>query len=349
MSPKTLKPIGIIFSMLSFLVIEAKEIRAGYFNPISDDKQEKQVILTLGVIWEGQDLFPHNLKALRQIKEDLPWIPMIQFLNPAYFTKPDTNSSQTLDKIKNTISSKDIIGLHLHPWRGFIQYAGIIFRKQPTFWGNQLSDQSYSQEWGHEVPLSIYTEDEITRMIKRSQYLFSKNGLREPDVFMAGGWMAAPHVLEAVRKCGILYDASAIPIEIMKNRLKHFPLFNWLKNIWGSMDPPYQPFYSQTEKGSLGQIVLNGGIPDYNSSKEIVERFSRILETEHSGRANSFHFHLAIYQETAWSTLRSLMSTVNQLKKYASANNVQFIDFHKLEDLFPRKRKVFKVKLSSKN
>ena len=321
---------------------------AAYFNPINDFKQEKKAVITLGIIWEGQDLLTHNLQALRDIKKQLRNIPIIQFLNPAYFTKRKAKSDQTSDKIKKVVSKDDIIGLHLHPWRSFTKKSGVLFRDTPTFWGNKGTDPDQNKEWGHEVPLSIYTEAEIVRMINHGKKIFSQNGIKQPEVFMAGGWMAAPHVLAAVRESGILYDASAIAIGITKNRLNHFPLYGWLKNIWGSIKPPFQPFSSQTERGELGQVVLNGGIPDYNSSKDIVNRFSEMLKSSNSKQNSWLHFQVAIYQETAWDTKRSLLTTIKRLKQYASKNDVLLNRIEHIRDLFPKENQPINIKLSSK-
>lgn len=319
---------------------------ASNFNPIAGDKHLIKVWLTLGVIWEGQDMLNHNLEALREIRENLSGISIIQFLNPAYLTKPQVNANQIVQKIKYAIRTDDIIGLHVHPWRSLTKSAGVEFRKQPTFWGNQGSQANTIQDWGHEVPLSIYTEEEIIQLIKHSQSLFSQHGLQAPSVFMAGGWMAAPHVLEAVRKSEVLYDASAINMEVIRSRLGNVPLYSWLSNIWGSMKFPYQPFLLQTERGNLRQIVLNGGIPDYNKGDEIIERFLKMINYAQETGINSFHFHLAIYQETAWDTKRSLFNTIKQLKVHAASQNIKLTEVERLQDLFPEHNDAFEIQLS---
>ncbi|NRA46228.1 MAG: hypothetical protein HRU09_14840 [Oligoflexales bacterium] len=331
--------------VLFTLMMEATQSDGAYFNPTSDFKQEKKASLTLGIIWEGQDLVKHNLQALKEIRQHLPNIKVIQFLSPAYLTKPGVNQEQTLQKIKETIGKDDIIGLHLQPWRSFTQDAGVLFRTQPTFWGNQLANDN--DEWGHEVPLSIYTQEEILKMIKHSQKLFSKHGISSPSIFMAGGWMAAPHVLEAVRQSGILFDSSAVAIDITERKLRFYPLFKWLKNIWGSIKPPFQPFLSQTEAGPLGQLVLNGGIPHYISSGEIKDRFTQIVNTTKPFKNDKVHFHLAIHQETAWETQRSLVGAINQLRAYATKQGITIETIKELEDLFPKKNDHFNIQLSS--
>ena len=129
---------------------------------------QSKVMISISAIWEGKDLKKENLKAMTKFRKNFSHIPLIQFLNPAYFTKDDSSYKLIRKKINNVISQDDIIGLHIHPWKSLIENSNVAFRQTPSYWGRHINLLNSMKDFGHDVPLSVYSQDEIYRIIKHS-------------------------------------------------------------------------------------------------------------------------------------------------------------------------------------
>ena len=59
----------------------------------------KKLKIFVSMDWEGRDLDPKNLEALREFRKDYPGVAILQFLNGSYFTKKNID----FDKVKSAM------------------------------------------------------------------------------------------------------------------------------------------------------------------------------------------------------------------------------------------------------
>lgn len=293
------------------------------------------IIISIGLIWEGIEILDHNIQSIVEFRRRHPDINLIQFLNPAYYTKKDGLVKIYNNKIHSTIYPDDIIGLHIHPWKNLVHAAGIEFRKEPTFWGYDLEDQYCKVDCGHEVPLSVYKKEEIRSLISYSLKLFKENHINEPQIFMSGAWMGSPQILDTLMQNNIFYDASAISPTIIKDKIKYFPLADWLNNLWSNLKFPLQPQLYYTSHGLLKQMIHNGGPLDHRQNKEILSTFINLTNSRQASTEKNIFFHLDIYQETAWQHLPRLKNLISKIKSICAKNKLSCRTKFELADIFP--------------
>jgi hypothetical protein len=111
-------------------------------------------VLVVTVDWEGLNLSDDNLAAMRALRERFPEIPLVQFLNAAYFTKPDADADAVQARIASVLRDGDELGLHIHGWKRLFEAAGVSYRPSPTFRGPDESGPACDYDCGHAVPIS---------------------------------------------------------------------------------------------------------------------------------------------------------------------------------------------------
>ncbi len=129
------------------------------------------------VDWEGVDfnsgiLSERDLRRLERFRERFPDIPMIHFLNAAYYTNGELSEEEVTRRLNRVIKPIDEIGLHLHPWENLTDQAGVKFINGPTYFGESESpyegrgSSSYPQgHRGGDVPLWAYSKEDIRKRI----------------------------------------------------------------------------------------------------------------------------------------------------------------------------------------
>lgn len=284
--------------------------------------QAGRLVLAVSVQWEGESLSQQNLDAIRSFTQKYPSINLIHFLNPAYFTKPNINKDDVKAKIKSVIRPGDSIGLQILGWKSLINAAGLKFRNTPTFWGNKLDASLCAHDCGHEVPISIYNKDELSKLFASSMEIFRDHGLGKPTAFMAGGWMASNHVLEAAMQAGIKYDFSGVAPHVVEGKLKKYPIFRWIAELWNNTTTLSQPTPIPTQAGWIQEYYSNGGTIDYVNEKDIVDLFRGYANLLKQNPTNTYLLHIGFYQETAAKNLSRLENAIQQIFAHSDTNKV---------------------------
>lgn len=286
--------------------------------------EQPSVQVMISVDWEGRDLTPQNLRAMRELRQAMPSMRIVQFLNAAYFTKPGANASAVTADIRSVLLPQDELGLHVHAWKSLVQGAGVPFRLTPTFTGG-TSGASFdcSYDCGGDVPLSEYTERQIERIVGFSIETLSSHGFGRARSFRAGGWMATASVREALVVSGIVWDASAVPPPLLANELRGYPVFDWLSELWQGIDSSSQPYVVHTAAGPLSEVPNNGALADYTTEDEMVALYqdakSRFLTTK-TTQVVSIGFH----QETAQAFVPRVRAAYARMTNAAKAENIVF-------------------------
>jgi hypothetical protein len=286
------------------------------------ENQSGKLVLAISMQWEGETLSQHNLDAITKFRENYESISMMQFINPVYFTKPKADATNIRQKINSVIRKNDAIGLQLLGWQSLVKDSGVIFRNSPTFWGNTISAKACSVDCGHEVPLSVYSREELVKLMKHSIELLTANGFKTPSAFMAGGWMATNQVLEAAVISGLKYDFSGIPPHIVQEKIRQFPLYQWINELWDKTTALSQPSPLPTQVGWIEEYYNNGGTLDYITEKDIVDMYHGYANLLKQDPSKAYLIHIGLYQETAAKTLPRLEAALQKIFADSTANNI---------------------------
>lgn len=273
------------------------------------DRPPIQVLLS--VTWEGNHLKPHNLEALEAFRAAHK-INVLHLVSAGYFSKPDAQKEKVANAIRAALKPGDELGLHVVPWKSLTQAAGVVFRSTPTYWGNAINESECAVDCGVEVPLMIYPPEDIAKLIATSVRFFTENAFERPKTFSAGGWLASPEILEAARDRGFVYDISAVPPGLVKERLGQFPIYNWLKFRWNAINEFSSPYAIKTKTGTIVEIPLTTASADYLTPAQMFRTFQRMLERRRT-KNEPILFHINLHQETAWEYLPRVAAILQKL------------------------------------
>jgi hypothetical protein len=237
-------------------------------------------------------------------------------MNAAYFTRPGINPLEVAGKIRSVIKPGDEIGLHIHALESLLDATGVEFREGVTYWGSKKS-QPFEGQRGHDVPLTLFSRDEIRKLIRKSMEILRNHGFSDIKSFRAGGWVATPEVLEAVRSEGIRIDSSAISTELISYVVRQDqPLYQINKELWPDQTPfKHRPYELQTPAGTLIEFPNNIGLADYVDAKTAFEWFEKIVEVNFSN-VPSMIFHYGFHQETAGIFLPRVVEFIKKLRAF---------------------------------
>jgi hypothetical protein len=225
------------------------------------------LFVTWTMDWEGEDVPDDELVNLAEFssKYDLP---VTQLFNPSIYLSSDIPASRAeylTEWILNRSEVGDEIGMHLHMHHYLVEAAEVEVRTSPK-WTNYLNN-------GHDVPMTAYTEEEITQIIKYAGNLFLENGLPGPLSFRAGGWFANLETLHALEANGFVIDTSG--------RESYVWGANRIKGYWSlsSTTHPYKPSTTNQNSSTPGpnfviwEFPNNGADSWFNKADTLIGRF----------------------------------------------------------------------------
>jgi hypothetical protein len=255
--------------------------------------------IIISMDWEGTSLHPRNLSRINEFKNF--WdIPMVHFLNPAYYTKKEVktkNERNWIDQqVKSVLQSDDEVALHLHTPKHLVQAAGVGQRLSPCF--SQQGDLNQGEMNGQEVMLLTYPKADVKALINFSIDLLEKRGFKNINSFRAGGWMADERVWEALIECGLNIESSATNAKYLKgSSWEGDNLERYIQLLWENIDEGTKPFYLETFSGYIYEIPNNLGAIDYWNQ----EKIGSILKNIKAERLKQSDLCLVInsHQETA--------------------------------------------------
>jgi hypothetical protein len=153
----------------------------------------------------------------------------------------------------------------------------VPFRTGPSFFGTDVPPQRPDcfEDCGQEVPISLYSTDELRKVVRFSLETLERNGLGRAKSFRCGGWMARQDVRDAVGSEGLLYEHSAVPPALLKAGLGTIALYGWLTELWPNITDVSQPFALPTAGGSMTEIPDNGALANYMTAQQMVDVFEK--------------------------------------------------------------------------
>jgi len=290
----------------------------------------------VSVDWEGRSLLVDNLDTMKAFRVRHPDVPMLQFLNPAYYTKENANITDTTKKIASVLLPDDEHGLHIHAWRTLVERAGVAFRSKPVFIEmteefkkkvlNPPDWNFYKNDEGFEVPIDRYEVDELVKILQTSIELLTSEGFRRPHSFRAGGCMGGINIQEALTQSAFTLDSSAGNIPFMARRLgDDIPWTQWANSLWGHIDDLTQPYEMNTSSGHLWQMPINGHLADYANADEMLAVFEKNVALWQSAPDQSAFVSIGFHQETAARFLDRVDEVVAAIKTMATKQNLPVV------------------------
>ncbi len=296
--------------------------RPTYPTDGSGDGDTGKLRLLLAIVWEGREIAPHNLTALEEFRREYPDLSVVHLISPAYFTKPKANAAQIVAAIRTQMQPQDQAALLIGPWKSLAHAAGVIYRPAPTFWSPNAAPGDCQVDCGGDVPLNIYPDVDVDKLLTKSLKLFESNGLGRPRGIAVQGWMASQAIHEAATKAGIRYDLSAVAPDLLVRRLRHFPIYAWAKSLWSEVTPHSQPYVISTGAGPLVEIPLSLASVDYLTRKEIDTLFKEFVGIWRENPTRDLIFPLVLTQETAMTTAPLLKASLAGIFASAAVSHV---------------------------
>ena len=272
----------------------------GFVTPITNNifmefltMSELKVLIT--VDWEGTDLEEENLQRIQKFKHD--WgVPLTHYLNPGYYTNPNTCDLEITKTINNILSEEDDTGLHIHAPKHFVSSAGVHPRVGPCF--SSMGDYNIGEEHGQEVMLNSFSKDEIDKMIKFSINLMGKYGFKKLNSFRAGGWMSDDAIFESLQENKIFIESSATVASLLEgSSWEGDNLQRYISIIWDQINMESRPYFLNTKRGKLLEIPNNLGAVDYWQHDWIEQLANKAVDS--CKRTGNYIAVINSHQETA--------------------------------------------------
>lgn len=287
-------------------------------------KGKLQLVVT--VDWEGRDLRDDNLRAMEHLHTAFPQVKIVHFLNAGYYTKQGAAAADVTARVNRAIKPGDEKALHIHGWKRLFEASGDTFRSSPTFWGTSLDARGREcmDDCGHEVPISLYTTDELRKVVKFSLDTLERNGFGRAKSFRCGGWMAKPNVRDAIAAEGLEYEHSAVPTDFLKPKLGNTPVYGWLSELWQGTTNVSQPYTITTASKPLIEVPDNGALADYVSTQQMMETFEANKTAFLRDRSKNVVVSVGFHEETAASYLPQLEAALEKMYAEAKLERIPF-------------------------
>jgi len=252
----------------------------------------RTIKVIVSVDWEGRDLYSKNLRAMEQFREEFPEVPLLHFMNPAYFTKKKADAEAVKRKIAPVFRDSDEFGLHLHCWRSLVVAAGLKFRRAPrtAHLSNTGDTDKLTGDDGYQVPLTAYRMGEVRALLRYSRHKMAELGYGKPVAFRAGFWCASNVTLEALALEGFTSDCSELPPEYLRRSPRSYfkdLLSEVLEDLRGGTTPTSQPRLLEFGERRLLEVPNNGALADYVSGSDMLDIFEenvRLWQEENASR-----------------------------------------------------------------
>lgn len=281
--------------------------------PISDrNAKHGKLKVIVSVDWEGIDLTQTNLDPFLKFRTDYPEIPLVHFLNAAYFTKKNTDAAEITQKINLVLREGDEIGLHIHGWKSLFEAAGVDYKDGPQVL--EGSSRNFPGDCGYDVNIGAYDQGELQKVIRYSMNILESYGLGHAKSFRAGYWQGTSSVLNALAAEGIVVDSSAVPPSYFRS--DNAPGLNHsIRDLWPAVTPRSQPYIIETPSGPVLEVPNNGMTADAIAEWEMTGLYDQLATELKSDPSQDFYFHIAFHQEAANRSLGKVRYVLEHIKK----------------------------------
>lgn len=293
------------------------------FLVITNAIGQGKVRIVVSVDWEGDDLLPENLQAMKNFRRDYPEIPLQQFLNAAYYTKSQADAVQITKSIKSVLLPKDEHGLHIHAWRTLVESSAVNFRQSPSFVFEGYGFKNCPVDCGNDIPLTAYTTNELRKIIAHSIEILQREKFNRPKSFRAGGWQADDNVLDALAAEGFTLDSSATDAEFLKASWSKYNLYGFVAKLWSETRPTSQPYTYKTSSGlKIIELPNNACLSDYMTGSDMLKVFQSNAHNLQKNPKKDVYLSIGFHQETAAEYLARLREAITLIRDYSKRNKI---------------------------
>jgi hypothetical protein len=317
---------SILFILCAVVIFSSSSANAWPWDKKKDPRYKKfkggAMVIVMTVDWEGRDLDPKNLTAIKRFRKKYPGVPMLHFLNAAYYTKPNANPKMITQKINSVLRPHDEHGLHIHAWKTLIESSGVPFRKVPDLGGWSLRGCDF--DCGHVVSIEAYKTQEMQKILRNSVNILNKNGFNRPRSFRAGAWQTGPNVAKALLKEGFNIDSSATVTDFVDRAWgKSSLLHKSIKDLWPNMTIDKQPYvYLRNGNKKLWEVPNNGSLADYTNAADVMSVLKKNVDAFLEKPKLRHFVNIGFHQETAAKYLPRIDLAIQEIIKYSKEKGV---------------------------
>jgi hypothetical protein len=271
-----------------------------------------QVVVALTIDWEGAYLSPDGLDALDEFRRGLGPAPLTHFISAGYFTK-DRPDPTTVRSITEAVHKGDELAVHLHAWRSLAKASGIEPKLSPSFLtGTDKLLEFEDGDVGFDLDLDAYGVPDLRALLRTSRRLLEQTHLPVSKTFRAGGYLATPKVLQAIREEGFTVDSSASDYRQLDER-KDEVLPKRMKAIWPGVETTSQPWSLGASVGPLLEMPV-AAFADYATTAEIVAVFEAAHARLQKDPGRDVFVVVGFHQETAPEFVGRLSDALKQVR-----------------------------------
>lgn len=293
------------------------------FFIVSGTIAQGKLRIVVSVDWEGDDLQPSNIQAMKDFRRDYPKIPLQHFLNAAYYTKNQANAAEITKTIKSVLLPKDEHGLHIHAWRTLVESSGVTFRYAPSFVRDGFIIADCAVDCGQEIALTGYTNAELRKIIAHSVEILQKEKFNRPRSFRAGGWQADDNVLDALAAEGFTLDSSATYAEFLKPLWGKYNLYGLVAKLWSNTKPTSQPYVYKTSSGlKILELPNNSCLSDYMTGDDMLKVFESNAQLLKKNPKKDVYLSIGFHQETAAEYLPHLRKAIKLIRNASRTKKI---------------------------
>ncbi|TMQ19473.1 MAG: hypothetical protein E6J91_06185 [Deltaproteobacteria bacterium] len=248
-------------------------------------------------------------------------------MSAAYFTKehPDPRA---VSFVTEAVRPGDELAVHLHLWKSLARASGVEPKLSPSYvTGTDKLYEFPDGDRGFDTDPDVYSVAELRALIRASRTLLERTHIAVSRSFRAGGYLATPKVLQAIRQDGYLVDSSATDHRQLDPRKDVF-LTRRVQEVWPKVNTITQPFFADTQ----GQQVLEMPITataDYVTAADIASAFQAAGERLQKAPDRDVFVVLGCNQETAQDFAGRIAEAVEKLRGLAFADRLIFTTVEK--------------------
>ena len=200
--------VGFVISALFFLGPDV-------FGQINENKSQgpPEPILHVSVVSHFDQPWAmgiDDLNAFRTLTKNHPKMRWTHLYNPVAYTQLTPHYKKMESFVKKCRDDHGAeIGVHLHMYESLLKKAGVKFRNSPSM--NAKSADTSQDDTGYSVPMTIYSRNEIDKILNFTLNKFKERNLGRPRSFCAGFYAASIELQKAIATNGYYISAAAFP------------------------------------------------------------------------------------------------------------------------------------------
>lgn len=210
------------------------------------------LVVAVTVDWEGIAITDEALAALDALRANRT-VPITHFVSAAYFTRPGNDTA--VAALRRAVRPGDELAVHLHAWSSLVEASGVEPKLAPSFLtGTDELAEVDPTDPGFDTDLDTYETPELRAMLRTTRSLLESTDLRVSSSFRAGGYLATPKVLSALRNEGYTVDSSATPQAQFGN--DYGMLRERVRGLWPNIDAGAQPYLLRDPAGDIVELPI---------------------------------------------------------------------------------------------